>query len=840
MTDSSAEQPAASNHECPKAPKAPHPNFQYPQLLLETSFDSLLAHSYPQNQPRPVNMVTSQRGPSSLSESWASISDFDSSHDEDIESEHTDVGSLIDLHSTDDAHSIREEDLDSEAEPGHDVEQSEVQELQASQLKNSQHTQHISASLFEADGSESPQITLEEPENAADDVLVKHTLRVFANNDLTDAGYELPKEASDNGFVGTIHMPLSRYSISETGRQMFRILFFAPQSSSTQDLVVGKIADALVAAGSRTDFSAPRAPTSYHIVPDSFGPGSKPGAAEIIPIGCQLDVDRYHSTIMGGLNGTNATLCNEADVKKTFSKWDERRQQYVINDGHWKQPDLAMIVVDDATSKEQYTSACDMLVFATRHHIPAIVVRAQSGWTGDYAPLVFSQSGVQLCIEARPLSQEFVLHRLPIDLDTFLNLNSGQLSRHIAYLLKRQEHKLDFDVDQPPSKRKVLADMEKEDKLGKEQLATYFRQLQTPPDFQKRFSRTERIAYSAITFVGSFILLYLFGTLLMRGLVAVTTSTNDGQLMASAKRSTISVSSSTTTHVMPIASVSSAIPEVADLPNVKPVPLTLGSAKPASGKYEVELVGTSHLVVKVPNRVKAGEINIEVFKKGVPVHAEVSKLFPSVYSVRIIPEHAFGEVVVKITARRAQLVETIPVSMGDQPMDVWFKSLVHETEENLRQQLAMVQRSIEELRYPKRPRVKKLRKAFQDWSTKTSRSIREYNWETPRDQLTYKLRKHQAALAKQIDQQSDTTRARLADVTRLSSRQGKAFAEQLARQMSKVYDAFDSAHFRDNLDKFSRSLQENAQSETLATAQERAQQVVKEARRKWNARGRRR
>ena len=785
-------------------------------------------------------MVISQREPSSLSESWASISDFDDSHDDDLQSEHTDIGSLIDLHSTEDVQSVREEDLDSEAEPGHGSDHDGVQAIQVSQSESSQHTQHVSASTFEADGSESAQIILEEPEDAADDVFVKHTLKVFANNDLIDAGYELPQETSDNGFVGSIHMPLSRFSIKETGRQTFRILFFAPRSSSTQNPVVRKIADALVAAGSKPDFSAPSAPTSYHVVPDSFGPGCHPGAAEIIPIGCQLDVDEYHSAILGGLNGTNIMLCSEADMKRTFSKWDERRQQYVINNGHWKQPDLAIIVVDDATWKDQHTSACDMLVFARRHHIPAIVIRAHGGWTGDYAPLVFSQSGVHFCIEVRPLSQESVLHRLPIDLSTFLNLNPGQLSRHIAYLLKKQEHKLDFDIDQRPSKRRSLADIEKRFSGGKEQLETHSRQSPRETKLQKPFSRTDRMTSLAIALVASFMCLYLLGTLMMGGLVAVPTIRDDSQWTSSQKTSTMSVASSMTCHVMPVASVPSAVPESARFLDVKPVPLTLGSAKPASGKYEVELVGTSHLVVKVPNKIKSGEVNIEVFKKDIPIHAEVSKLFPCVYSVRIIPEHAFGELVVKITARRAQLVETIPISMGDQPMDVWFKSLVHETEENLRQQLAMVQRSIEELRYPKRPRVKKLRKAFQDWSTKTSRSIREYNWETPRDQLTCKLRKHQATLAKQIDQQAGATRARLADVTRSSGRQGKALAKQVAKQMSKVYDAFDSVHFRDNLDNFSRSLHENTQSETLATAQDRAQQIIKEARRKWNARGRRR
>ena len=170
-------------------------------------------------------MDNASRGPEYLSESWASISDADYSHDEDLQSENTDVGSLIDLYSVGDIQSVRD-DTESEAEPGNEDEPSTPEQpLHESLLRSSGHTQHVTTSLVETEVPDSRQITLEEPEALAhlDQVLVKHTLKVFSPVEYAKFGHRSPSSAEkESKFVGTIHMTLNRAPLKETSLQSLR------------------------------------------------------------------------------------------------------------------------------------------------------------------------------------------------------------------------------------------------------------------------------------------------------------------------------------------------------------------------------------------------------------------------------------------------------------------------------------------------------------------------------------------------------------------------------------------------------------------------------------------
>ena len=88
------------------------PQLAYPQLLLEASLQSLLAHSFASTMTT-LATDTNLEPDTPLSESWATLSDY--SREDDLRSETTDVGSLVSNNGTEDIHSVHEDD-DSEAE----------------------------------------------------------------------------------------------------------------------------------------------------------------------------------------------------------------------------------------------------------------------------------------------------------------------------------------------------------------------------------------------------------------------------------------------------------------------------------------------------------------------------------------------------------------------------------------------------------------------------------------------------------------------------------------------------------------------------------------------------
>lgn len=653
-SQSSVEEESESEDETLSQPE--HDHLEYPQIYLETSFDSLLRNSHASHSSsstvtmaRANHQAESHR--SGLSESWASISDAELSQNDDLLSEHTDAESLVDVRHDDDilsSHEVEVSDEEEEDAVSQKAPQDQDAEVNSPAAPFSQQSLSESAIV-------PTYITLDESNipSQSENVLVRHTMKVFSQQEAE----EMFSFTTEPELVGTIDLTLNKCSLKDSGRRSLRLLLVGEDYlPSLRDSIVNKVADALVASGTSFNDSQISSPSRYHIVPDSFGPGSVPSTAEVIPIDCQLEVDRFDK-----IHHSNAgvTLTETASGKTLVC---ERLWSSLTHD-------LAIIVTTDQRSETMQHTLSAFLRQLKSKSMPCIVVTVGGSW---YFPHPAPVSGIHRSISARPVWDGQVYRRLPIDLDTFLNLNAAQLSRHLSWLVN--------DAERARLQSEYEHGFYKYDLVLNELYAVGVRIRET------------------LARVSPFFVIVLLFSLALQSLwtlwreqplvpdVANQTAHVTTTLPPVIVDATPSTSTTTTAIASPTVSVTNT------------VPLSIDATKSTSGKFEVEVIGSSHLVVRTPQKAKGkAPLKVVLSRQGQLIPADIKLLFPCVYSVHVPGEQLYGEITVRLEMPTPRLVDTIKLDLGPQAIDAWLKEIIEEAEHNLQSNLAQFQEALQGL-----------------------------------------------------------------------------------------------------------------------------------------------
>ena len=384
------------------------------------------------------------RDPATLGESWASISDAESSLDDDLQSDHTDLGSLVDIHSTGDVQSIRDDDTSSDAEPD-DLDELPEQPQNSAVLQPVQTPKN--ASELAPSISEDAQLTLDEP-NAGESIVASKTVKRFSQDELRH--WNLPVGVS---LVGKMRMPVGKEFIRDAGQPEMRMVLFCQEAASEYEVaVLHKIGDAQLASESGVQYQSPPSTSKYHVVPDSFGPGSQPTTAAILPVDIQLDSTHYATARFESSSSRTILLGSPDHPRRTVSKWTQDGPNptgsYVISGCQLGDPDLAVVIIGDLSEAKNREFARASLAFARRHNVPAIAVRVQNDWVSDPALAAFITGGLHLTVQDPSGSDDTIVRTLPITFDDmFWNLDACQLSRHIHHLTQRRSDNIKI----PPS-----------------------------------------------------------------------------------------------------------------------------------------------------------------------------------------------------------------------------------------------------------------------------------------------------------------------------------------------------------------------------------------------------
>jgi hypothetical protein len=815
MTDPSPAQLAPpSNNENSQATEPSSAALRYPQILLETSFDSLLTHSYPSDPASSTTMEAPQRGPASLSESWASISDAELSTDDELHSEHTDLGSLIDIHSVGDLQSVRDEETSSEAD--HDADDEQAGEKEDSALRMPVHTP-ISNSVVGQDFLEYGMLTLQETSdsNDADVTVAKKAVRKFFPDELRQLQPPFREDVD-----AAIQMPLGKEYIKDAGRHLFQVLLCRQVSSFGPDnAILHKLGDAQLSSDPDSRAASPPSPSKYHVIPDTFGPGSEPAAAAIVPVDYQLDIAHYETATFEAADSTSGSifLGNRDDPKRTVSRYDAKHEDgpYTIVGAQIDSPDLAIVVVDDLSEANNRDFARASLTFARRHGIPAICLRRNGEWISEPWLGGFIENGLHLRVSSTRNPGDMGLRTIPIDVDMFLSLSPGQLSRHIRHLMERSRG---FAKSHQP----VVAVNEKEHYDVEKNVGDV--------NIVRRPSKSTSLK-TILDTVMVYLIFMLCGLIVLYGLAAVKSGLemmrNRGsgvgfRPLANRPRETTTAGPATAVIDQPKRSPSNDLWD-----------LFVELAEPGKDTFEVEVVGNSHLVVRTAReRPIQDTLAVSINRQGKPLQVEVRNLFPSVWSVRLEADQAYGELNLQLSTKRSPLRETVTVNLGQQPLDAWFKNLLDETENKIQLRLALLQDALEDLRKQERPQhfVKDIQARVSQMMDRVDRTLRSPEWHDRAFEVKNAVQKQADIIAAHASIYAGHVGIQMKDFARLSASNGQMLASQFSCDLNRARAALVDFHLGDRVNHIWRSVREGTQSETLATAQERAHHVVSDIR----------
>lgn len=811
MTDQPSEQlPVSSESATSEEFDLSSSNLVFPRLDLRTSFEALL-NSSDISIPSSSAMDGPARGPSSLSESWASISDAELSLDEDLHSEHTDLGSLIDLHSTGDIQSVRDDETSSEAiETEEDEEDEHIECQRDSAIKHPIQTP-MNSSRVEEGGMDGGHLTLNEVCDvpAGESMIATKIVKTFSQNECRV--WKIPLESE---FVGKMRMPLGKNIISDEHQQTFRALLFRPQiPSDLHHAILHKLADAQLASGSGVDIDKRPSPSRYHIVPDAIGPGSQPAAAAIVPVDRQLETVHYETAGFDPDPSRTIWLGDRGNSRRTVSIWEGASSRdtglYHLYGAQMEEPDLAIVLIDDQKEAKNREFALASLAFARRHGVPAIAIRLHDDWLSNPALSGFIEDDLHITVQGTSGSDDPIIRTLPIDTDMFLNLNPDQLSRHIRYLMQQRAC-----VPGPPQSKSKSP-------------AAKHTDIEKNVQHDGHVKRTTKQGYL------HFLILALCGLFLLHGLAAV-------QMRWGIMRSSLASENGvveylqTYSEALSTASIHShtlskdvAVATTGQHPSANDRPLT------AKKKFEVEIVGHSHLVVRAAREYRVQDpLEVSITRQGKPLKADIRVLFPSVWSVQLETEQAYGDLCVRLSMKRPAINETVVVNMGQQPFDAWFKNLLDETEEHLQQKLALLQDSLENLQRQQRPRnlVKNVQAKLSEMMQQANLTLRSPELQDRALELKQAFLKQMEAGVALANGRAAQFATELKKVVHVSSDRTELLMEQFGDSMERMRTAFEDLHVGDRVTDFWRTMQEGPKSETLARAQDRAQHVFGEIR----------
>lgn len=425
---------------------------RYPTIDSGASLESLLYNSTPAScETLAVMAPGGTTPPLTLEESWASLDTSDFSHDDDdARSESTDAGSLVDISSAHDTESAVEEE--SRSEGG-------AEERRHTDLPLARFVQE-SESLTQ---SVQQQLSTYE---SIEDTLILQCRAVQSREDVLELEYvrDQPKATGRTSARETIVMAISQQTLSLPDRPVRISYYGAPASQDAKDDLLGKIGAALVAPSSTTSSRTSLTSTCFNIVPTEFGPGSKPAFADLIPTQAQMAVDE-----LALLKPDLDRSCNIRFALNQGMMFESRaagsREQ--PSSDEWR-PDLLVMQVGYEDDVEA-ASVTRILELAARHCWPTIIVAKDATVKCPY-----DLGCLSLSVTREIQTEQGIVHvKGPIDLDSFIALDTDQLSRHIEHIIQH-EYVRRKEADKAVQQRRSVMENLRQQISGKEGAARGF------------------------------------------------------------------------------------------------------------------------------------------------------------------------------------------------------------------------------------------------------------------------------------------------------------------------------------------------------------------------------
>ena len=531
-------------------------------------------------------------------------------------------------------------------------------------------------------------IEFEEPRpyRGAEEVDVIHTVYKFSHEEAFKISASELSSGGSVQFVATIRQTMTRQGLVLD--RPFRIVFVG--DTSAQNAIVEKVGAALAVPSSWGPASdlAHRRSSRFNIVPiSSFGDDASPEVELIDSSGLEIVVDHCTFAEVASGSGSHEIITltlNESIQCQSTQGWNGFKTEL---SGDWQLPDIAIVYWSDADDQSARRTRDLAHAFMSRHKVPSIVISQEPLWKNLTVPETLDYKGPHLCLESRGVnvSDNRVLRRLPVDLASFKNIDSGQMNRNLACLTG-----LHIGKEYPQSSRR------------EHQTAQSIRRSSSG-DLEKATTNAARLTESISRIRGllwpNARAMILIGVLFMYTIAYTFTplgylrspqspqSRQTADLQTATYLSPVpSAISSTSTGLSLAASTSALISPVLSGPiteaSLKTVSIRDSNMELArllrnpsigafneSDQFQVQVVGDCHIVLKPPQpftlRRNRPKLSVKVLRNEEIIEHELLKLFESVYAVKLKRADAYGSMNVSVwTKSKPTCNQTFVVDFG--------------------------------------------------------------------------------------------------------------------------------------------------------------------------------
>ncbi|KAE8374085.1 hypothetical protein BDV26DRAFT_270723 [Aspergillus bertholletiae] len=620
-------------------------------------------------------MTSSPLASRPLSESWATLSASDVHSEDGSRSEQTDIGSLIDHAGSDDVASLDEQYSSSEVDGNEEDDYSSKsdgfgsQELpfHFPQIRGSIDDSNITTKAVFRQSTESIEFTEPEKWPEAEQVELKHTIRMFEGTEAAELKNQFSINLQNAILTATVQQTMTKKSLDTD--KPFRVLYIG--DPEFRNIILDKIGDVLVSS-TCSDFESGSTESSrYHVVPTSFGMGAVPNFAELLPIHVQLIVDECPGASVDFQNDKPNTIRLDFKNRPPCTSFWTGSEYCVSSPTEWTLPDVAILFLSSRDSPNMMETQQLARIFMERHGVPTMIISENPLW--DLSELIpLNHHSLHMCLESRhPLTGKItVLRRYPIDLATFESITPGQLNRNLASLVsiyaKSQNIPLEnsskiqskplFTVEKWTSKMPFISYLND----GRE-LTPVLRLI----GLTILLSVATILAHSALH-ATSIIFSQRFPRSVISNIVSNPPSTPTSIIPANdLKQTSLSTVSSSATDVRVVGNPPQDYSQLDNLMSG----LLSPPKKQESGGFEVQAVGDCHLIIKPPNKTLTGKkqpkFEVQVSRGAKLLEYELSRLFDGVYSLKLDRGDAHGVVnVTVIMASSPPLRQTTLVDFG--------------------------------------------------------------------------------------------------------------------------------------------------------------------------------
>lgn len=817
----------------------------FPHIPILPPFFGISSH------PASLSMTkgsTASSNDAALSESWTTLSDVDCSLDDDLHSETTDAASLVDNTSPDDVHSLDDRTSDGSSQDTQS-EKDEPEEL------SSHDTLFESARTLKAENREAEKdsrlrasllLRPHESQQETNFFEARMILRTFTDNEASEILQQTWENGSDRQLFGSIGM-----SMSPNGLRLdrpFRLWYIG--KSTARARILAKIRDVLAVTSGP---SLSRRPESSPSSPDRI-----PTQTQIIVDDCTTVASIKHDQAPDQifLSFKNGTLYS--------SRWNDSGFE-VTSASEWVSPDLAIFFVgrDDHSLLQQRHQLAD--AFVSRHQIPALIVSESTSWTSSPNELSLHPCSLHLRVELnKPCTgQTNVLRRLPIDLETFEVMDSGQLSKHFECLRRSLISAKGINTHHYPSAPSCAS--HNKSSMGNQEIGRNVVSKPNNAPFWCHHHITQRtFVMFTIGLIALVIAVVYIAPLAMwlsvlsgRGNVYELTFPTPWSLQPSSTptfpEKTSSLIQTASGVIVPSSRADSKSLATVDTPSDLAHLISDKSlhATNRSEDFQVHSIGDCHIIVKTPQGLKiknkSAPFDVLVFRGDQVLNSALSKLFDGVYTIRVDREEAYGLVNVVIKRHKSSIREKHQIDLGAQWLKMaGWKKAAQIASEQVREDLEAVQVALaavyEQLCEDLQCRTKDISKRAALHAQKFSRQSRVFIdhttsrlWARSADLREVVFHEGQAAYT-QLGKRADLALHALSIYAHAAHEGGRTIIEEIIDSANRGAVHIQESVSRIGLGEVLNLLQEYRRSEALARAQERAQQLARDAAQSWRKR----